>query len=490
MSDFHIKGARYRGIAYIWVAVCGLLLILLAGLSFDGAKILLVSHQLQNAADAAALAGAQLVKFNQSGARLQAILIASENYADGLPVSLRDNPENDPNLDVVLGRYLLQTQIFEPATDPNAFCNAVKVVARRDNLGSLDGPVPLVFGPIANVDTFNVTRFAIAISTGATGAGLIALAEYPEDYPQYPNKGTGLQIGGSSIVQVNDGAVQVNSWSEDHPWFSFRAMGNFTIDCDELNIRGTVSPEIEDPLWDTVDYSVNEHTGPLPDPLEDLPELRPLPAMTAQWGARTINSSLIQSEGVWSDADGAYVLTIEPGYYPGGINMTTSNCKLVLQPGIYALGGTRNVFDPCTGGFIDKGGDTGLCINGGTLVAEGVMFYITESLVGKYGVVDIHGGTHVSVTITEYDSGGSVYDGMAIFQDRSNTEESYVTGSTEINLEGTLYFKNANFRVGGDGIQAGTQLIAGTVEVDGGSYVIINYDGRNFAPGFYSFLVR
>jgi hypothetical protein len=78
---------------------------------------------------------------------------------------------------------------------------------------------------------------------------------------------------------------------------------------------------------------------------------------------------------------------------------------------------------------------------------------------------------------------------MAIFQDRANTEESYVTGSTNVVLDGTLYFKNANFRVGGDGIQAGTQLIAGTVEVDGGSNVLINYDGRNWAVGYHSFLV-
>ena len=118
------------------------------------------------------------------------------------------------------------------------------------------------------------------------------------------------------------------------------------------------------------------------------------------------------------------------------------------------------------------------------------MFYITDSLEEKYGVVSIQGGTHVSVTITEYANEDSIYKGMAIFQDRANTEESYVTGSTEIYLEGTLYFKNANFRVGGDGIQAGTQLIAGTVEVDGGSIVIINYDGRNWTLGYKSYIVE
>lgn len=491
---FQRRHHRYRGIAFIWVAIFLIVLILFVGLSLDTAKVYLVAHQLQNAADAAALAGAQVVKNpgGQAQARAQAIAIAFENYADGLPVQLAGNIGNLPDGDVVLGRYLSQTQTFVPATDPNALNDAVKVVARRD-VNSLDGPVPLIFGPIANVDTVNITRVAIAKSSGSTGAGLIALEEYPE--PQ----DTGLLVHGNSKVQVNNGAIQVNSWSENHPWSSFRAMGNFILDCAELNVRGTVNPELEDdPYWDTVDYSVNEHTGPLPDPLEALPELRDsgeFPPMTEQWGAKTINSSIIQSEGVWSAEDNAYVLTIGPGYYPGGITMLNPNSKLVLQPGIYALGGTTKELDPNTGELVTKQKETGLCISGGTFVANGVMFYITDSLEGKYGVVSIQGGTHVNVTITEYKNPNSVYytdgdGGIAIFQDRANTEQAYITGSTEIYLEGTLYFKNANFKVGGDGLQVGTQLIAGTVEIAGNSNVIINYDGRNWTVGFTSFLVE
>jgi hypothetical protein len=270
-------------------------------------------------------------------------------------------------------------------------------------------------------------------------------------------------------------------------------MGGFILECAELNVRGTVTPVFEDPLWDNVDYSVNEGSPVRPDPLENLPELKgsgDFPDITAQWGEKTINDSIITSNGVWSDEDGAFVLTLEPGYYPGGITMQNPDSKLVLEPGIYALGGTTKVIDSNSGELVTKQKETGLCINGGTFVAEGVMFYITDSLEGRYGVVSIQGGTHVNVRITEYQNEDSIYKGMAIFQDRANQEEAYITGSTEIFLEGTLYFKNANFHVGGDGLQAGTQLIAGTVEVDGGSYVIINYDGRNWILGYRSFIVK
>jgi hypothetical protein len=82
------------------------------------------------------------------------------------------------------------------------------------------------------------------------------------------------------------------------------------------------------------------------------------------------------------------------------------------------------------------------------------------------------------------------YGYMAIFQDRNNTNEAYITGGAEIDLQGSLYFKNANFRCGGSGLEAGTQLVAGTVDVRGNSVININYDGRFFDPSFEALLVE
>ena len=60
LGFFRRRHHRYRGVALIWVAILALVLILIVGLSLDVAKVSLVAHQLQNAADAAALAGARL----------------------------------------------------------------------------------------------------------------------------------------------------------------------------------------------------------------------------------------------------------------------------------------------------------------------------------------------------------------------------------------------------------------------------------------------
>src|SRR4051812_23075716 len=66
--DSRQKSARRRnnrsGIALIWIAILGMVLVGLAGLALDTGYVMLTGHQLQNAADAAALAGANSVSFD------------------------------------------------------------------------------------------------------------------------------------------------------------------------------------------------------------------------------------------------------------------------------------------------------------------------------------------------------------------------------------------------------------------------------------------
>ena len=227
---------RHRGIAYIWMAIFLLLFILLVGLTLDTAKVLLVAHQLQNAADAAALAGAQLVKTDQTQARIQAQILGEANYyAGGNSVKLDPNPSNAEDGDIVIGLYFPQYDggLFVPSTVAGQFANAVKVVPRCID-GQANPPVSLNFGPIAGVNTANVARYAIAMASGGTGAGLIALdcgssCEDARPGPcggtpcSGPNKegGPGLQLVGCSIVDVGGGPVLgevvVNCSSCDHP---------------------------------------------------------------------------------------------------------------------------------------------------------------------------------------------------------------------------------------------------------------------------------
>ena len=118
---------RYRGVALVWTAIVVLVLILFVGLSIDVGKLCLVHHQMQNASDAAALAGANLVRGDRLQARLQAQRIARENAAERKPVLLDLNVSNDPNGDIVIGWYNMDLQTFIPATSESDFVNAMAV---------------------------------------------------------------------------------------------------------------------------------------------------------------------------------------------------------------------------------------------------------------------------------------------------------------------------------------------------------------------------
>ena len=448
-----------RGIAIIWVTIFLLLLILIVGASLDSAKVYLVANQLQNAADAAALAGGRIVRIDQNQARLQAKAIGEENLADRKPVVLNLNLGNNLSGDIVVGRYIRSTKTFEARTDA---VNAMKIVARRTE-DSADGPVRLNFGPVVRINNANVATSAIAIASGGFGAGLIALSD----------TGTGLKINGNCVVDVNDGAIQVNSVDDN----AVRIMGQPVVHATELNVTGKSDPtggfEFEP------GFILNEGAPPIPDPLCPFPPVICLPPPT--WDP--INDlSPAPGETIQID-DGNHVF--EPGFYSGGFKITGGN--IAFKPGIYVLDGGPNGF----GGLI-VGGEANFC-------AKGVMFYVTGT-----ASVDLTGTGYIRVTPMILDSndfcdpafayppGADIvtYEGTTIFQDRTNYNEARIIGTNMLDLDGTLYFPNNHAELGGTGDGFGNQLIAWTVEVHGTGVVGINYDGRNFIPANKSFLVE
>ena len=80
---------KIKGIAMLWLAISIVVLILFMGIAIDGSRVYLTANQLQNAADAAALAGARTVRTDQEYAREQARYIAGLNFAlkDSVAVS-------------------------------------------------------------------------------------------------------------------------------------------------------------------------------------------------------------------------------------------------------------------------------------------------------------------------------------------------------------------------------------------------------------------
>ena len=426
-----------RGIANIWVALLALVLIGMTGLACDVAYVLLVVNQLQNAADAAALAGAQQVRRDVGAAWQASLDMAQRNYAGGEPVRLTENPANDPIGDIVIGFFSRQMGEFTPTFDGP---NAVKVVARRTS-DSLNGAVPLLFGSIFVVKTINVERTAIAMASGGTGAGLIAL-----DLTERQ----ALRVHGTVTLTVNDGAIQVNS---NHDSQAVYAGGNVVIDAPTMNVGGDA--RFTGGAQFTGD--LNPGASPIPDPLAFLPP----PVWNPANSLGTISVT------------GGETVNLKPGFYSGGIS--ANNGTVTLAPGIYILDGE------------------GLNITGNTnFTAEGVMFYITGT---GTSCLDLTGTGDIRVTppdpglYTYPDPQVNTYEGVSIFQDRTNTNAARIIGTSLLDLEGTLYFRKAHVELGGTGDGFGNQLIANTVEVGGTGAITVNYDGRFPAPGNKPFLV-
>ncbi len=424
------------GISTIWIALLGIVLIGMTGLGIDAGYAYLVAHQLQNAADAAALAGAAHVRGDPADARQAAMTIAQANEAARAAVLLTDNPENGADGDIVLGIYDRSAREFAPNAEAP---NAVKVVARR-TAGSLNGRLPLFFGPLFGLNEVDIARDAIAMIGGGTGAGLICLEE--------EEKWT-FRLSGDVTLNVLDvtteegnGSIQINSEHGD----AIKVDGiTATLRAAEINVY---ADEADPPPPEVYDGETNTSRPRIPDPLA---HLEPPPPGPDQGPAKITGG----------------IHTLSPGYYPEGIEITGGD--VTLTSGIYVVAGE------------------GLKVTGGDLTAHEVMFYV---LPGKKSNVVLTGNGIIDITPMPLEV--EPYGGIAIWQSKENTNLSSLRGTDQFTgVGGTLYFPTAPLDLVGtsDNFDI-SQLIVDSLRISGRGAMTIHYDGRFPAPGGKVFLVK
>ncbi len=153
----------HRGFVLAWVCVLLIAIIAVIGLSIDTMHVAMAAQKLQIGADAGALAAADQIISNPSNAQNAAIDVAHSNTVAQAPIQLSTS-------NVVIGRYRRSTKVFTPTnTNPNA----AKVTAPR-TAGSLNGSLPLLFGPAFGVSNVDIQRSAVAIASPPVPAGIIA----------------------------------------------------------------------------------------------------------------------------------------------------------------------------------------------------------------------------------------------------------------------------------------------------------------------------
>lgn len=180
------KNRNNKGLAVVFLAISIVMLCALVGLAVDVGYMYVAKGQLQNAADAAALAGAgnlasDSTSTNQPTARQQAVAFAAQNKAAGSSVTIDSNNTNAPNGDVVLGNWdptrdqspvdlrFLPTPDGSHPLPSGAFINAVKVVARRTGENGTgiapNNMVSIFFGKVIGWSRMAAKAQAIAQNT-------------------------------------------------------------------------------------------------------------------------------------------------------------------------------------------------------------------------------------------------------------------------------------------------------------------------------------
>lgn len=147
-----------QGTVLVLTLILLLALIATGGLAIDTLHAVAVRGELQKSMDAASLAGAGNLGFNDSAfpnARQAAQTFGASNPWHGGPVTLNLNTANDPSGNIVLGVFDTTNQSFTPSLD-GTLVNAVRC--------RFSTPVPNYFMGLLGFPTVTVSAEAIAIS--------------------------------------------------------------------------------------------------------------------------------------------------------------------------------------------------------------------------------------------------------------------------------------------------------------------------------------
>ncbi len=271
--------------------MAALLMTMLVGMlafSIDIGYICAVEAELQNTADAAALAGAQqmqspFVAYYSPGQTQQdqiylQVTTDTSDPASPIPTAQRYASYNQaggvniqvPTSDISFS-YYDGTNPPVPASDPSVFPNTITVTARRDNVAN--GPLALFFARIFGINTTNLT---------ATASATI-----------YAGDVSSLQVIPGVNAHILPVALDVNVWTN-------YANGNFS------------SP------W----LSGNTSTGP-----NGSPQLQIYP-----FGTNTPGSFGLLDIGVPSNSAPAFRNWIDDGSTPNDISYLLSNNLLPVSP--------------------------------------------------------------------------------------------------------------------------------------------------------------
>jgi Flp pilus assembly protein TadG len=262
----------------------------------------------------------------------------------------------------------------------------------------------------------------------------------------HPTAKGALTVSGSANIDLDCGVV-VNS---NHEEAAIDQSGSSCLSATSISVAGSysancVSPE---PEVDTPSYG---------DPLSSLVE--------PSFGSCDFNAKVNVSSGASA--------TLTPGVYCKGIAL---NGDVVLQPGLYVL----------RGGGLDI--QSSAVVSNNENASGGVTFYLTGSG-SNYASVNVAAGSQV--TLTPMTTGPLA--NVLFFQDRgAKNGQSKLTGQSQMNLTGILYFPNSELEFTGGSTmdEAEVLIVASTLKLTGDTYLNADYAESLLPEQYYARFVE
>lgn len=287
---------------------------------------------------------------------------------------------------------------------------------------SVTSTQPRYFSAIWGSGTMSASASATALGASSTPYSTAAILVLNP-------AGTGLTLSGTTSVTAVGGNVIVDSSAAT----SILSSGAPSITAPVLDLSGGIQFSGTNPNKASVTNSGQTST---PDPLASL-------AAPSTSGLTVQSSSQMALSGSTSK-------TLSPGIYDGGITLSGS-ASVTLNPGVYYI----------NGGGINMSGPSSISGNG-------VFIYNTGA-----GAINLSGTGAIS--LNPMNSG--TYAGITIFQDRSSSTGATMSGGSNINNSGTMYFPNAALALSGSSGTSviGAQVIAKSLAFSGTSGIKVNY---------------
>lgn len=422
-------GSSEQGASLILVAASMMFVLGVAALAIDIGHAQTERLRLQNAADAAALAGSFEIPDDASTARdtageygyLGVNAIAPLAQACATDTACFDD-----------GEFTLR--VTTPYTDPGSAVPPDELIRVQ-----MCSQSPTFFARIFQADSIGICGDAVAAADAGPDCVLCVLGPH----------GTSVRQTGSGTLDVSGGDFVVNS--DDPSAIDVSGTGTITAD-EEIGVNGgysapsgAISPE-------------PSHADPVPDPLAHLPapSLPGPPAPKVQ-----INGS--------GDA------TLSPGVYSE--IKSTSSGQLTLLPGVYVV--TEGI-------SLSKNPDPGEV----SFLADGVVIYFACSdypdpcADGETGATfSASGGSTIEWTPPT----SGPYEGVSVFYDRNNAGDFTLTGNTDTDFSGAVYMKSGELRLTGTSAVSTSMnslVVVDSINQTGTSDFSIEYDDSIAPPGF------